>query len=81
VPDLTLWIDCPVEVGLRRANHRDGGPGDRFEIEPLAFHSRIRTGFTDLAARFPERIVRIDSDRAPDAVTEDCLAALTARLP
>ena len=81
VPDLTLWFDCPVETGLRRANQRDGGPGDRFEIEPLAFHSRIRTGFSELAARFPERIVRVDSTRDPDSVTADCITALTPRLP
>jgi dTMP kinase len=81
VPDVTLWMDCPVEVGLRRANHRDGGPGDRFEIEPLDFHNRIRTGFTELAARFPDRFVRIDSDRAPDPITADCIATLTSRLP
>jgi len=80
VPNLTLWIDCAVEVGLRRANHRDGGPGDRFEIEPLEFHTRIRRGFTELAARFPERIVRIDSERDPDQVAADCIAAVTTRL-
>jgi dTMP kinase len=80
VPDLTLWIDCPVEVGLARAERRAGGPGDRFEIEPLEFHSRIRTGFAALAKRFPERIVRIDGDRAADDVTADCIRAVDERL-
>jgi len=80
MPSLTLWIDCEVEVGLARANHRDGGPGDRFESEPLAFHTRIRRGFGELAARFPERIVHIDSARDPDAVAADCTAQVTRRL-
>jgi len=80
VPNLTLWMDCAVEVGLRRANHRDGGPGDRFEIEPLEFHTRIHRGFAELAARFPERIVRIDSEREQDEVAADCLAVVEQRL-
>lgn len=80
VPNLTLWIDCTVETGLGRAKVRDGGPGDRFESEPLAFHSRIRAGFAELAERFPERIVRIDSERSQEKVGADCLAAVLARL-
>lgn len=80
VPDLTLWIDCPVEIGLGRVERRAGGPGDRFEVEPLEFHSRIRSGFAALAERFPERIVRIDGDRDPDLVTADCIRAVDARV-
>ena len=78
-PDLTLWIDCPVEVGLGRAQRRAGGPGDRFEIEPLAFHARIRAGFTELSRRFPRRFVRIDGDLPEDAVGAECLSAVQAR--
>lgn len=80
VPTLTLWIDCAVEVGLGRAQRRAGGPGDRFEIEPLEFHGRIRRGFTELAARFPERIVRIEGDRAEDDVAAACLAEVERHL-
>lgn len=78
-PDLTLWIDCAIEVGLGRAQKRAGGPGDRFEIEPLQFHSRIRTGFTELAKRFPKRIVRIEGDRPEDEVAAACTAAVEAK--
>jgi dTMP kinase len=80
VPDLTLWIDCPVDVGLGRVERRAGGPGDRFEVEPLEFHTRIRNGFAELAKRFSDRIVRIDGDRDADDVTADCIRAVDARL-
>lgn len=80
VPDLTLWIDCPVEIGLGRAKRRAGGPGDRFEIEPTDFHTRIRSGFSELARRFPGRIVHMPSDRDPDEVAADCIAAVEQRL-
>jgi len=77
-PDLTLWIDCDVRVGLGRAKTRSGGPGDRFEAEPLAFHERIRAGFVALHCAHPERIVRINGNVAEDDVTQACIAAVEA---
>jgi len=79
-PDLTLWIDCDVEVGLGRAKRRAGGPGDRFEIEALDFHRRVRDGFVALAARHTTRIRRIDGNRPEQAVTDDCLAVVDRAL-
>ena len=59
VPDLTILLDIPVEVGLARV-----APDDvtRFEAEfDLAFHSRVRDGFLALAAAEPGRFVVIDA--------------------
>lgn len=79
-PDLTFWLDCDVEVGLARANKRSGGPGDRFEIEPLAFHERVRTGFAELAAADGSRFVHVDGTRPKDVVAAEIHAATLARL-
>jgi dTMP kinase len=65
-PDLVLWIDLPVEEGLRRAAARGSG-ADRFEAHRLPFHERIRAGFEALAAGDP-RIRRIDGAGSVDAV-------------
>lgn len=80
-PDLTLWIDCDVEVGLARANKRAGGPGDRFEAEPLRFHEKVRRGFIEIAATEPDRVVRIDGARDLDTVLAAIKIAVLARLP
>jgi dTMP kinase len=80
VPNLTLWIDCDIETGVRRAAKLTGGPGDRFENEPLDFHRKIHQGFTQLAADHPDRIVRIDGDADIDAVFEAILAAVEEKL-
>jgi dTMP kinase len=80
-PDLTLWIDVDLEVGLRRARGGDGGPGDRFEAEPLSFHRAIHEGFAALAAASPGRIVHIDGNRPLEDVSEEILALVGARLP
>ena len=54
-PDLTLLLDCPAAVGLRRTARRleqtqgSRPPEDRFEREESAFHERVRNGFLELA--------------------------------
>lgn len=64
-PDLTLWLDVPVEMGLRRARARRESAGeavvDRFEAETLGFFTRVRAAYAALHAQFPGRIVRIDA--------------------
>ena len=79
-PHLTIWIDCDVETGVRRAAKRTGGPGDRFEAEPLDFHRAVRNGFAEIARNEPERIARVDGDASIDDVFSRVLAAVTERL-
>lgn len=82
-PDLTLILDLPVDVGLRRAAER-GGAGraeDRFERMGHAFHQRLRDGFLDIARHEPGRCRVVDAARDADAVAADLIAAVRARFP
>jgi dTMP kinase len=79
VPTLTFLLDCPVDVGLRRAKARAGAT-DRFEREAIAFHERIRTGFRTLAAEAGERVVVVDSTVDPATADARIMAATLARL-
>jgi dTMP kinase len=75
-PDLTIVLDCPVEVGLERARKRSGEKGralDRFERETVEFHERVRRGFLALAARDSHRVRVIDS-AAPVEAVDDAIA-------
>ena len=76
-PDLTLWLDLPVEAGLARAASRGGH--DRLEAEELAFHERVRAGYAALAAREPERWRQVDASGAPDEVAARLLAVVAER--
>jgi dTMP kinase len=76
--DLTLWLDVEVEVGLNRAKSR--GKGDRMEQATLAFHQRVRQGFTELAQQFPQRIVRVDARDSEAIVAERIQAIVRQRL-
>lgn len=73
-PDLTLLLDLPPEVGLRRA-----GPG-RFEAKGRDFHERVRAGFLRLCTNEPDRFALIDGTDEPDAVAAAIWAAVAERL-
>jgi dTMP kinase len=78
-PDLTLILDLPVEIGLKRAARRRGGEM-RFEAKGQAFHERVRQGFLAIAAAAPERCVVIDATRDIAMIAADIRAAVSARL-
>jgi len=64
-PDLTLVLDLPAELGMRRAaGRRRGAKADRFEAEDIAFHEKLRQAYLSLAAAEPNRCVVIDA-KAP----------------
>jgi dTMP kinase len=77
VPDLTLFIDVPVEVGLARVGKR--GAHDRLEGERREFHERVRAGYRTMAAAEPARFVTIDGEGGEDEVERRVLAAVAAR--
>jgi len=79
-PDLTLILDVPVEVGLKRAAARRGKQApDRFESEDLKFHQDLRDAYREIAAAEPERCVLVDADANPDAVAAQVWSALRDR--
>ena len=65
-PDFTLLFDLPVELALERAKERS--ELDRFEREPLDFHSRIRESYLELAST-NHRIKTIDSSKDFESVS------------
>jgi dTMP kinase len=74
-PDLTLFLDVPVRVGLARAASRRGG-ADRFESETAAFFDRVRTRYLEIARIEPGRVVTIDADQPLEVVLRDSVAAV-----
>jgi len=77
-PDLTLLLDLPVEVGLRRASQR--GETDRFEAESLAFFERVRAAYLERAAADPGRFAVIDASVGVDEVWAQVEAVLQERM-
>lgn len=69
-PDLTLFLDCDAETGLKR---RSGGSGEwnRLDDYELEFHKRVRAGYHELVKADPARWVLIDAAQSPKAVQSE----------
>jgi dTMP kinase len=76
-PDLTLFFDVPIAVGLERIRAR--GARDRIEAEAEAFHQRARAGYDALMREDPERWVLVDGVGTPDEVGARACAVLRER--
>jgi len=65
-PDLYIYLDVPVEVGLKRVGGRDK-ENTRIDQEDLNFHQRVREGYHELASEF-DNCVQIDATQTIEAV-------------
>ena len=71
LPDLTLVLDVPAEMGLKRAaGRRRGQHPDRFEAEELDFHQKLRAAYQALVKREPKRCVLVDARAAKKVVAK-----------
>ena len=73
-PDLTILLDLPVEIGLKRAVTRnlqtkqtDEG---RFEAESIDFHNRVREGYLTWSALNKNRFIIVDATGSVDEIFE-----------
>ena len=82
LPDLTLILDLPAEIGMARATHRrhPDAPADRFEKQPSAFHESLRQAFLAIAADEPSRCVIIDAASQRETVERAIWDAVLERL-
>ncbi|MBP6113419.1 MAG: dTMP kinase [Acinetobacter sp.] len=77
MPDITFWLDAPIETGMLRARER--GALDRFEQEKVAFFEKVRSGFQELYQAQPERMKRIDATQTPEQVFDLALSYLSVK--
>lgn len=76
-PDLTFWLDLPVEAGFARTRSRDAEntkKTDRMESQAREFYEAVRSAYACLAEENPGRIVRIDAALPPETVAETIAA-------
>ena len=70
LPDLTILIDVPAEVGLERIYQAKGQRQfDRLDQEDVSFHNLVRDAFLSFEKE-SERIVLVDGTQSVEAVTE-----------
>lgn len=84
-PDLTVLVDCNPQTGLERARRRieatSGPREERFELEELAFHQRVRAGYRQLAADQPDRFLVIDGSGSIEDIFVAISSQVLSRIP
>ena len=73
-PDLTLILDLPAQIGLKRGLSRDQETktnNTRFENMKLSFHNRVRNGFKEIASKYPNRVHSLNAEKPIEEVTKD----------
>ena len=74
LPDITFLLDLAPEIGLKRASSRN--ELDRFELENLEFHQRLRKNFLDVAGANPNRFLIIDAEQEPNDILQTVINKL-----
>jgi dTMP kinase len=75
VPDMTIIVDCPVEVSQARRKDR---VADRFEAEDTAFHQAVRSEYLAMAKTHP-RFLLLDGTKNPQTLLEDLVEEVKKR--
>jgi dTMP kinase len=76
-PDLTVFLDISPEQGLARKRNKK----DRFELEDLSFHRRVREGYHKVAAAEPDRWLVIDASLPKAKIAEIIWDRISRSLP
>ncbi len=71
MPDLTVIIDVPTELGLQRIRQRASDLPDRMERENIDFYNKVREGYLLLAKSLPGRFLVIDGAQDENGVEKD----------
>ena len=76
-PDLIILLDISPEQGLARKQSLK----DRFELEDLSFHRRVRGGYVKMAAAEPDRWLVIDASLPKGKIAEIIWDRVSQLLP
>jgi dTMP kinase len=81
-PDLTIFFDLPVEIGLSRTNSRNssGIQKNRMDKESSEFYTRVRNFYLETAAKEPERFQIIDATRSVEEIHSEVLEIIVSFL-
>ncbi len=71
MPSLTLYLDIEPEIGLARIADNKHREVNRLDLEGLAFHRKVREGYLQIAAKFPERIRTLDANQEPARLADE----------
>ena len=75
-PDLTLYFDLDVEIGLARIAESQDRVADRLDQEDIEWHRRVREGYLSLLEGNDQRFKKIDASQTKEEVLAASLEIL-----
>ena len=79
IPDLTVVLDIPPEMGFERIKHRVSDMPDRMEQENIEFYGKVRDGYLALARSLPDRFFVVDGAGDEDDIELEIWNEIHAR--
>ncbi len=83
MPDVTFLLDVKMNVGFSRLKDREVSTGrgyDRMERAGSDFHAKVRSGYLDIAAKWPERVIVLDGSRPVSELHSEIRGIIDNRL-
>jgi dTMP kinase len=80
MPDLTLYFDVDIELGLKRIEQNNKREINRLDLEAIDFHSRVKAGFENIIETFSDRIQRVDANKSFEEVYTEVMEKITQKL-
>lgn len=77
-PNLTIILDLPIEIGLKRAEKR-GVDETRYEKMGIPFHQTLREAFLKIASNNPQRCVVINADEKEEVISNRIINLVNER--
>ncbi len=84
LPEATIYLDVPAEVGLKRIYQARGERQfDRLDQEGLAFHQKVRQGYLALINEKgnDNRFIIVDATAPIEEVVEKCYNSIIEKFP
>ncbi len=72
MPEKTIYLDLPAEIGLQRMHTRDRA-NDRLDNEDIAFHTAVCRGYEQVKKEAGDRMVVIDASAPEQTVIEEAI--------
>lgn len=79
MPDLTIILDLPYEIGVRRIGSR--AKPDRMEQKGEDYHRRVREGFLRYATEHAESCLVLDATETPQRLADHIREAVSQIVP
>jgi len=73
MPELTIYMDIPPEIGLARIANAEAREINRLDLEKQSFHDKVREGYLSLCEQYPTRIHTVDATCSEKEVFEQAI--------